>query len=369
MPPRRRPSSSPIRTVPSPPHPEEKAETKQPEPEPEPEPGREPEPGHAGEEAPAYVPAATFGGARAGYEFKRGTQGLGYYYASQPSAAETAETTSDGAEKGSGWTDAGERFSLESVPALSAEKIQEMESQEELRVAELSRLARSSSDSELVRAIFELCDEDADGRLSMTEYGAFLKKIAYSKPWTDAQWAKECDLIGADADRGVGLEEMETLYAKYRQAKLRVDFGNVHKLPGEVVRQLMEEARRAHGSLGGKNAAARVAGDSQALTGSDMADSKLSPEECVGPLLHTYCGGDNTLFKRHGEKTAKITSEKRVKCVENDLWTAQVQGDAGDAGWFDSQGHEGAGEATWRDADPCQGQFRPEFNAVSPTVL
>ena len=127
-----------------------------------------------------------------------------------------------------------------------------MESQEELRVAELSRLARSSSDSELVRAIFELCDEDADGRLSMTEYGAFLKKIAYSKPWTDAQWAKECDLIGADAGRGVGLEEMETLYAKYRQAKLRVDFGNVHKLPGEVVRQLMEEARRAHGSLGGK---------------------------------------------------------------------------------------------------------------------
>jgi hypothetical protein len=91
---------------------------------------------------------------------------------------------------------------------------------------------------------------------------------------------------------------METLYAKYRQAKLRVDYANVHKLPGEVVRQLMEEARRAHGSLGGKNAAARVAGDSQALTGSDMADSKLSPEECVGPLLHTLLGGANKPSKK-----------------------------------------------------------------------
>lgn len=139
----------------------------------------------------------------------------------------------------------------------------------------------------------------------MTEYGLFLKRISYSKAWTEAQWQKECGLIGGDAQQGVSMENMTTLYTKYRAAKLRIDFANVNALPGEEVRKLMDEARRANGGAiaGAGDAAARIAGESQMLAAADMADSKLSADEykrMQGMLGGSTAKGTKVLAKLNG---------------------------------------------------------------------
>jgi hypothetical protein len=174
-------------------------------------------------------------------------------------------------------------------------------------VARPAQLARSMSDAEVVRAIFEQFDADKDGRLNMLEYGLFLKSISYSKAWTEAQWHKECGLIGGDAEQGVSVENMSTLYTKFRAAKLRIDYANANALPGEEVRKLMDEARRANGGAiaggGATDAAGRIAGESQMLAAADMADSKLSPDEykrMQGMLGGSTAKGTKVLAKLSG---------------------------------------------------------------------
>jgi hypothetical protein len=185
------------------------------------------------------------------------------------------------------------------------------------------------SESEIICSILEHFDADKDGRLNMTEYGLFLKSISYSKAWTEAQWQKECDLIGGDVKQGVSMENMTTLYTKYRcaslalaplplifsyksekslwnrAAKLRIDYANVNTLPGEEVRKLMDEARRARAgkTAGGSDAAARIAGESQMLAAADMADSKLSADEyrrMQGMLGGSTAKGTKVLAKLNG---------------------------------------------------------------------
>lgn len=141
--------------------------------------------------------------------------------------------------------------------------------------------------------------------IAVVEYGLFLKAISYSKAWTQPQWEKECGLIGGDIQLGVALEHMTTLYTKYRAAKLRIDYANVNTLPGEEVRKLMDEARRANGGAIGapKDAAGRIAGESQMLAAADMADSNLSADEykrMQGMLGGSTAKGTKVLTKLNG---------------------------------------------------------------------
>ena len=252
----------------------------------------------AAAERPDFVACDSFDGARDGYELKSGPEGQGYYSTDAAAPPPPAADAAGGAK----WRDPDdEGFDLDSVPALSPEEIKVSEDVERERVSTISSLARTMTDGEVVSAIFEKYDADGDSRLNMVEYGLFLKAISYSKAWTQPQWEKECSLIGGDIKLGVALEHMTTLYTKYRAAKLRIDYANVNKLPGEEVRKLMDEVRRANG--GNKNAAGQIAGDSQMLTAADMADSKLSPDEykrMQGMLGGSTAKGTKVLAKLNG---------------------------------------------------------------------
>ena len=113
---------------------------------------------------------------------------------------------------------------LESVPALTPDEIRESEAAEKARVASHVAQLQSLSAEELVKEIFAKFDADGDNVLNMEEYGAFLVSISYSKRWTEAQWEKECALLDSSGLVGIQLSHLSTLYAKYRERKLRVDF-------------------------------------------------------------------------------------------------------------------------------------------------
>jgi hypothetical protein len=289
-----------------------------------------------------FVAADEFGGTREGYVFGTGASGTGYYreaaaaaraerasklQAPVPAPAPTPEREvgEEGEAGGSGskggWVaPEDQQFDLESVPALSAEAIKEAEDAEALRVGRHVGLVRSLPEEEVVATIFRKFDGDGDGKLNMSEYGTFLKAISYSKAWTEAQWAKECGMVGTTADEGVRIEHMSTLYTRYRARKLRIDYANVFRLPGEEVRKVIDEERRKHGGGGGggsatqplgggggggggTDAAASIGMESQMLAASDRADSKLSPEEykmMQGMLGGSKAKGTKVLAKLSG---------------------------------------------------------------------
>ena len=257
-----------------------------------------------------FVPAEAFAGAKPGYDFKTGARGCGYYAQleldpepgpePEPEPEPRVEATS------SSWAaPEDQQFDLESVPALSAEEIQAQESAEQERVAKHVALVRELCDDDVIKAIFTQFDNDMDGRLDMTEYGSYLKAISYSKAWTEAQWAKECNMIGTDAGTGVKIKNMQFLYTKFRSKKLRIDYANVFKLPGDEVRQIIDSERRRLGALSGStDVAAAIGGESQLLTASDMAQSGLSVEEyktMQGMLGGSKAKGTKVLAKLVGE--------------------------------------------------------------------
>ena len=126
--------------------------------------------------------------------------------------------------------------------------------------AQFEKLTRMSGD-DMVQEIFsEFIPGGAaaidTGRLNMEQYGQFLRAISYSKPWTAAQFEKECAAIGADAAAGVGFDNLMQLYRAYRSRKLRADYARILKLPAELFRAVLDDKRPV--SLSGRHPARSV---------------------------------------------------------------------------------------------------------------
>ena len=72
----------------------------------------------------------------------------------------------------------------------------------------------------------------SDGSLCQQEYSLFTADIGVSHCYDEAQWARECELLGADVSIGMTFRNFCTLYTRYRGLKqLGRDYNCVKKLP------------------------------------------------------------------------------------------------------------------------------------------
>jgi hypothetical protein len=100
-------------------------------------------------EPASFVACEKFDGPREGYEFKTGSDGVGYYRAGTGPEEKASGDEPDGGEASlapapaSGWRDPDdEGFDIESVPALTPEEIKASEDEELERVTRISAVRR-----------------------------------------------------------------------------------------------------------------------------------------------------------------------------------------------------------------------------------
>ena len=139
MPPRRRPSGSPVAT--SPVSPEEASAT-----------SSTAKVDAKPSEPPSFVACEAFDGAREGYDFKSGSNGVGYYRTGSgpeenaggdDDASTTGQTPAPAPAPATKWRDPDDAgFDIESVPAMTPEEIKASEDQERERVARISAVRR-----------------------------------------------------------------------------------------------------------------------------------------------------------------------------------------------------------------------------------
>ena len=106
-------------------------------------------------EPPSFVACEAFDGPREGYEFKSGSDGVGYYRAGTGpeekaggDEAAPATATAKAPATATKWRDPDdEHFDLESVPALTPEEIKVSEDEERERVARISAVRTVSLDA------------------------------------------------------------------------------------------------------------------------------------------------------------------------------------------------------------------------------